>query len=105
MMLSEWIRDMCDCESTKIDLTNDETIRVLKTIYNETKKLNPITIPPTDSSEEESEDDDYEPSSSPSSEEDDDESSDLELEEEPISITTNEEFIVKQTEQGFWYLW
>lgn len=95
MMLSEWIRDMCDCESTKIDLTNDETIRVLKTIYNETNKLNPIIIPTTDSSEEE----DYEPSS------EEDESSEEESEEESSEESEEEELIVKQTKQGFWYLW
>jgi hypothetical protein len=106
-----WIRDMCDCESTRIDLDNKETIKVLKTIYRDTKTFSPIGIlPPTDSSEEESEDDDYEPPSDQDESSDSDDNpdeyhADSELEEEPISITTNEEFIVKRTEQGFWYLW
>jgi hypothetical protein len=109
-MWAMWIRELCDCESTRIDITNEETIKVLKTIYRDTKTFSPIgDFPPTESSEE-SADDDYEPpsdqeESSDSDDNPDEYEADSELEEEPISITTIEKIIVKKTDEGFWYLW
>ena len=102
-MWAMWIRDICDCNKDRLDLDPD-TIEVLKTIYNETKKISPLgDFPPTESSEESSEDEDYviEDKDIDSSESEEEELS----EDDYVDSEGEEEIIIKRDKSGFYYLY
>tara|TARA_R110000868_G_scaffold124887_1_gene329864 strand:+ start:1340 stop:1609 length:270 start_codon:yes stop_codon:yes gene_type:complete len=86
-----WLKSWCECDR-RIEF-DDQTIEVLRAIYDE-------TIPLTD--EEDSEDEDYEPTSDT----DDDEvsSSDSEPDDDPDS-DAEEEIIIKRDSEGHYYLY
>ena len=86
----EWLKSWCKCEK-EIEF-DDQTIEVLRAIYNE-------TAPSTD--EEDSEDEDY----TPPEEESDDEvsTSESEPDDDPDS-NTDEEIIIKRDSEGHYYL-
>lgn len=86
-----WLKSWCECDR-RIEF-DDQTIEVLRAIYDE-------TIPLSD--EEDSEDEDYEPTSDT----DDDEvsSSESEPDDDPDS-DAEEEIIIKRDSEGHYYLY
>ena len=96
MMLSEWIRDMCDCRRD-VSEYDPETIEVLKAIYITTKEEAPTEF----QEEESSEDEDYVIEDSSESDESEEESS----EDDYVDSEGEEEIIIKRDKSGFYYLY
>ena len=100
MMLSEWIRDMCDCRRD-VSEYDPETIEVLKAIYITTKEEAPTEFQEEESSEDEDEDEDYVIEDSSESDESEEESS----EDDYVDSEGEEEIIIKRDKSGFYYLY
>tara|TARA_R110000868_G_scaffold193346_1_gene438128 strand:+ start:2533 stop:2826 length:294 start_codon:yes stop_codon:yes gene_type:complete len=97
MMLSEWIRDMCDCRRD-VSEYDPETIEVLKAIYITTKEEAPTEF----QEEESSEDEDYVIEDSSESDESEEEES---SEDDYVDSEGEEEIIIKRDKSGFYYLY